>query len=79
MPTKSPSQVIPGKLVDFLEREGGALAVNFNPDISSEDKWTAALHFGREAEDSPMAAGAAYGIGPTFFDAFGAMLRELDL
>lgn len=77
MTAKSASQIIPGKLVDFIQREGGALAVSYNPDLNGDDKWTAALHFGKEAEDSDMVGGAAYGIGPTFYEAFGGMMRDL--
>ncbi|QZE10561.1 hypothetical protein SEA_SCOOBYDOOBYDOO_246 [Mycobacterium phage ScoobyDoobyDoo] len=77
MTVKNPSQVIPGKIVDFLEREGGAMAVNYNPELEGDDKWTAAIHFGKEAEDSDMVGGAAYGIGSTFMEAFGGMMRDL--
>lgn len=40
------------------------------------DGWTAAVVTGREAADSPMAGGAAYGMGPTPHDALAEALAD---
>jgi hypothetical protein len=76
---KAPALIIPGKALDFLKTVGGVIAVSYSPELTSDDKWTAAVHFGREAEDSPMAEGAAYGVGATAYDAFGNMMKDLAL
>lgn len=76
---KAASLVVPGKLIDFLRKEGGRLGLSYNPEISTDEKWTAACEFGREADDSDMVGGAAYGVGRSSADAFGAMMSDLSL
>lgn len=44
-------------LLSVVEKNEGALAVSF-----TKDTWSVACEFGREAEDSPMVGGAAYGM-----------------
>lgn len=56
-----------GALLDaiqgFAERQGGTLGLSFNSSESRTGRWSAALTFGQEAPDSPMAGGQALGIG----------------
>ncbi len=44
--------------------------------LDEKGEWSCALTFGREAPDSPMAGGAAYGFGPTVDDALVEALTE---
>lgn len=46
-------------IVKLLKEEGGAFGLVYGPE---SDTWTAALEWGREAPDSPLAAAAAYGV-----------------
>lgn len=43
----------------------------------SPNEWSIHMEFGREAEDSPMAGGAAYGMGDTLEEALNQALKDL--
>jgi len=58
-----------GEIVMTLGREGGRFAIAYD----AEDGWVAALEWGREASDSPLAAAAAYGVGDTAEQAMDAL------
>lgn len=62
------------RLEQGLHREGGQLVVTASPDRRRE--WTVGLTFGEEAQDSPMAGGAAYGMADNLQDALRAALDE---
>jgi hypothetical protein len=47
------------EITKLLEPEGGAFGLSYN---SETKEWMAALEWGREAPDSPMAGAAAYGL-----------------
>jgi hypothetical protein len=70
----APPRVLPGttRLLDVIARNlgetEGDLAIVYNPD-RGEDAWNVSVMFGREAPDSPMAAGHAIATGPTLEDA----------
>lgn len=40
------------------------------------NEWVVGMEWGKEAEDSPMAGAAAYGMGETLVDALGGMLDD---
>lgn len=50
---------------------GGAFGVNVK-----NGQWSTAAEFGSEAEDSPMAGGAAYGSGETLDECLDQMLKD---
>jgi hypothetical protein len=58
-------------LVVGLSRETGNFLLAFNG-----VDWVAGIEFGREAVDSPMAGGAAYGLGATAEEAISSALAE---
>lgn len=60
-------------LLDTLGEQGGSLAINGEDD----GEWIVAIEFGREADDSPMAGGAAYGAGSTMAEALDSAAKEL--
>jgi hypothetical protein len=47
--------------------------------VLQNGEWSAAYTFGREAPDSPMAGGAAYGMGETVGDALRGILEDVGL
>lgn len=51
-------------MLKTLENQEGVLAINHR-----NGEWTVLMEFGREAEDSPMAGGALYGVGPSLREA----------
>lgn len=68
------------ELIKFLEKQGsGRFAVSFLPDQDSGMPWTVMAEFGREAEDSNMAGGAAYGVGNSFEEAFAQLKNEIGI
>lgn len=48
----------------------------FGLSVHDDGVWAAGIEWGKEAEDSPMAGAAAYGIGATAQEAVMAVLRE---
>lgn len=55
-----------------LQREGGSFGLH----VTDAGEWTCWVHFGRESSESPMAAGAAYGCGPSPAAALEEAARE---
>jgi hypothetical protein len=51
------------QLLDHLKGEGGHIVITFREDHHGSE-WVVGYEFGREAPDSDMAGGAAYGMGP---------------
>lgn len=63
-------------LTDYLTRHGsGRLTLV----LSDRGDWASGMTFGREAPDSPMVSGAAYGRGATAGDALAALVSSLKL
>lgn len=74
--SQAPSQIIPGKLFDHMERQQtGTLTAHRDKDGS----WLVGYHFGEEDDDPDTYAGTASGTGETFHEAFAAMLVDLGL
>lgn len=48
------------RLVRHVEKAGGGV---FGVALKEDGEWVVSAEFGKEAPDSPMAAGAAYGVG----------------
>lgn len=65
------------KIVEHMQKveAGGALTLV----LDEAGDWSASYVFGQEAEDSPMAGGAAYGYGPTADLTLGAIARDCGL
>lgn len=63
-------------LTTLLEQDGGRFALSFNPAGTEDTKWLAALEWGREDDDSPMAGAAAYQFGTNAYEALNAVLDE---
>lgn len=61
------------KVLSTLDEQGGRFALA----RSDERGWVAGLEFGREAPDSPMAAGAAYGTGDSALEAISRLAADL--
>lgn len=61
-----------GSAVNFLLKQGGSLVVA----ESRDGEWVSAMQFGREAEDSPTAAGAAYGMGSNAAEALNQVVTD---
>jgi hypothetical protein len=64
-----------GKLIGLLHAEGGRLIIHFD---KSREEWMVGVEFGQEAEDSDMAGGASYSLGP-LPEAIHAVVRECRL
>ena len=62
-------------LFQHIEDNEGQLVVS----QSSKGEWVIGYTFGREAEDSDMAGGAAYGVGPSLTSAIDQVMRDLRL
>jgi hypothetical protein len=80
-PRDDDDQPVLGKLAVLAEQflirqEGGQIVLSHNPEGGVGDKWHASLAFGREAPDSDMAAGVAYGMGTEASDALRTALSE---
>lgn len=60
----------------FIREHGGVFTIAHDPEMSGGAEWSTMLNFGRESEDSPMAAGSALGTGATANEAIKAMLDE---
>lgn len=58
-------------ITEFLEKYGGSITMAYEA-----PQWIVALVWGREAPDSPMAAGTAYGTDETAAAAVEMALRE---
>lgn len=75
------------KLLRFLEQEGGSLGIHRSVERPVQDGqgnrsmasagWTIALEFGREADDSDMAAGASYAAESDLFVALTKVAKEV--
>lgn len=52
------------QLLDHLQANGGKIVIGCDEDRAYGREWIVGYEFGREAEDSDMAGGAAYGMGP---------------
>lgn len=59
-------------IVKTIGEEGGRFTIVYD----TERGWIAAMEWGREAPDSPMAAAAAYGAGDTAEEAMRALDRD---
>lgn len=68
------------KLVDDLSQQdgGGSFAVQRNED-AGVPVWMVSYEFGKEAEDSDMVGGAAYGVGDTPEEALRQVLEQCRL
>lgn len=64
------------KIIETIGSDTGMLSICHDPD-SDSDFWLVGLEFGREAEDSPMAGGAAYGTGKTLAEAAERVAEEM--
>lgn len=67
----SSSQILDALAKGLEENEG-----SFTMYYDAERDWTVSIIFGREAEDSPMAGGAAFGLGSSAYDAMAEALTE---
>jgi hypothetical protein len=73
---RSSAQVLEG-IVKTLSEEGGSFGLTYRFGVKPGDgPWMAALEWGQEAPDSPMAGAAAYGIGESASEACDQMLDE---
>ena len=71
-----------GRLIGFLAKEGGHLTIVYSELDERENKpnrWLIGIEFGREAEDSPMVAGASYHVGPDLPGCIDRVIEELKL
>jgi hypothetical protein len=64
-------------LIEHLTENGGRLVVSYTP--GDEDRAVAGYEFGREAEDSDMAGGAAYGMAATLDEALIQMAEQVGI
>jgi hypothetical protein len=67
---------------DFLIQWGGTLVVSApvaGPPGSDREDVLVSVEFGREADDSDMVGGAAYGVGPTLEEALESVVADLGL
>jgi hypothetical protein len=62
-------------VVQRISEEGGAFSLVCSGGVDAEE-FTAAMEWGQEAPDSPMAAAAAYGIGSSAAEAIELMLND---
>jgi hypothetical protein len=62
-------------LYKFIAQQGANFGLMFDPE-GKDPKWSVMLNFGREAPDSPMAAGSALGSGDTALEAIKGALGE---
>lgn len=70
-----PAEVtIPASAVRTLVEQGGRVVLAYDLD---QGEWVAGVEFGREAPDSDMVAGAAYGVGQTAQQALDQMAEDL--
>lgn len=76
MTTDNPDVVLPAGLLAHMVGQGGALGITHR-DIEGE--WLVGYEFGQEAEDSPMAGGAAYATAGTLTEAVAAIVGQLRL
>lgn len=60
------------RLVTLIRDQGGTFTV-----ANRDGEWLIGCEFGREAEDSPMAGGALYGIGRTFEEAAASAVADV--
>lgn len=60
---------------DMRNQGGGTLTVV----LDEAGDWAAAYVFGREADDSPMAGGASYGVGASPYEALRMIVDECRL
>lgn len=67
--TKNTLQV----LFRHIEQNEGRLVIS----QTSKGEWVIGYEFGKEAEDSDMAGGAAYGIGPSLTMALNQTVQDL--
>jgi uncharacterized protein DUF4031 len=58
-------------IAERLATEEGTFSLSFH-----KGQWSVAIEWGQEAEDSPMVAAAAYGLGTTAREAIEAAVRE---
>lgn len=58
-------------IAERLATEGGVFALGYH-----RQQWMVAIEWGSEAEDSPMCAAAAYGVGTTAAEAVTAALTD---
>ena len=58
-------------IAERLATEEGTFALSFH-----KGQWSVAIEWGQGAEDSPMVAAAAYGLGTTAREAIEAAVRE---
>lgn len=70
---KNPSQILPGKFVDYLADQDGVLTVIHHPEDDQPDsnRWSVTCQVGDEGETEHR------GVGETFYDAFGSMMKEM--
>lgn len=71
-PLPPPDQRLIRLIAKHAAKEGGVLAVT-----ERDGRYVAGYQFGREAEDSDMAGGAAYGIGDTVYEALNSLVADL--
>lgn len=69
------------KIAKFAEENDALLSLDRVPEKGEGGKpeWIVSLIWGQEAEDSPMAGAASYGVGDTLAEALGQVYDELRL
>jgi hypothetical protein len=69
------------RLLASLERRGGRIMISRrNNTEGDDDRWVVGYEFGQEEPDNPdndMVGGAAYGLGPTLFQALSTVLEQV--
>lgn len=63
-------------LYKFIRDHGASFGMFYDPDSTDDHSWAVMLNFGREAPDSPMAAGSALGSGASAREALKGALEE---
>lgn len=63
-------------LYKFMRTHGASFGMFYDPDAKDDHSWSVMLNFGREAPDSPMAAGSALGSGASAREALKGALDE---
>lgn len=74
--TMKPTGALFARISEFVGKEGGSIAVNFDPQT---EEWNLSVVFGSEAADSPMAGGAAHGVSKDLEEALGQVADECGL
>lgn len=74
--SKKDAEKIDQLIANLVDQGGGQFTIAHDPDDETTP-WLIGSTFGREAEDSPMAGGAIYGVGKNLAMALDMALGEL--